>query len=760
MGDDTDKRIRSLRKAMALSRGQGTQSLGTWFLGPKGESRELLQSLIAEAIHHSVDGRESTFPEDPPWADPTTGSYKSESALIQNHYRQLVRNLERYSVPFSSYRYQGHMLWDQTLPSVAGYIAALLYNQNNVAAEASPLTTALEIEVAKDLCKMVGYEGKKGSHPWGHITCDGSIANIEALWAGRNTKLYAFAASAALQREDQLQALDYIEVVPTGSHVSKRLIDLDWWELFNLTADVILDIPIRMRCEAKKNNIDGSSLNLIQKYTVQELGMLKFGNTMDEVVARNGSFTKALANLKVIGPASAHYSLPKATTLLGLGTCAYVKINVRRNARMNIELLKKSLDHHFQKRMPVQCVVAVMGTTEESAVDNLTEILKIRKEFRKKGMDFLIHADGAWGGYFASILNEPVKETPAHNHLTKNRQEIPGPEENADSNRFEAGVALRQLQSKVEDDPRTHEKFIFTNRTGLNAHTETQLRRLKDADTITIDPHKSGFTLYPAGSLLYRDHRMPEMIQITAPVVYHNGDAPTVGVFGVEGSKPGAAAAGVYFSHRIIRTDQSGYGRILGRCTFNAKRVFSQLLAIDSPDFRISALTDLSAQELDVVKEWSALSNIELWQRLHDRPHEFDIFRRTGPDLNIISYALNPIIDGVLNQDPKKTNEFNNALFKKLSSQSIDEPIPEIIVTSSSFDPEYSAEPIKHLREQLGVDHDDALEMNFLLTTVMNPWLSDADNGRRNMIPEVVGYLQEEAEALIHELYYTAESHY
>ena len=91
---------------------------------------------------------------------------------------------------------------------------------------------------------------------------------------------------------------------------------------------------------------------------------------------------------------------------------------------------------------------------------------------------------------------------------------------------------------------------MHTEKTGLNAHTERQLRHLKYVDTITADPHKSGFAPYPAGSLLYRDRRMPEMIQITAPVVYHGGDAPTVGVFGVEGSKPGAAAAGVYFSQR------------------------------------------------------------------------------------------------------------------------------------------------------------------------------------------------------------------
>ena len=748
---DIDNRIKALRKSMSLSKGQGTQSLGSWFLGPKGESHALLKSLITEALHHNVDGRKSTFPGDPSWANPDSASYKAESSIIEDNYKHLVRNLEMYSVPFSSYRYQGHMLWDQTLPSVAGYFAAMLYNQNNVAAEASPLTTALEIEVAQDLCKMVGYGEEEGIEPWGHITCDGSMANIEALWAGRNTRFYPLAVCAALKQEKHLKHLSQIEVQPTGSAKAKKLVDLDWWELTNLRSEVILDLPTRLRCEAKKKKIDNDYLDLIQNYTVQYLGILAFANLMDEAHGAKGALIKGLAALKVLGPATVHYSLPKATTLLGLGTNAFTKIKILSNARMDIKHLRVMLNTHFKDKIPVMTVVAVMGTTEESAVDNLTDVLKMREDFRKKGMDFFIHADGAWGGYFASLLNKPSDHTPARQHLEKYHLKAQGSKK--ETMHLHARIAYEQLKKENGKDKGSHDQFMFTDQTGLNAHTAIQLSRLKDADSITVDPHKSGFTLYPAGSLLYRDHRMPEMIQITAPVVYHDGDSPTVGVFGVEGSKPGAAAAGVYFSHKIIRPDQSGYGRILGRCTFNAKRVFAQLMAIDSPDFKIAALTDLSSKELTIVKKWAPLSNEELWERLSKKKDEFELFRRTGPDLNIISYVLNPIIGGKLNKDIKITNDFNNELFKKLSSQNIKEPIPEVILTSSTLDAENSNAAIKSLCHQLGLKDHDKTDMNFLITTVMNPWLSDADNGNRNMIPEVIGYLQNEAEALVHKLY-------
>ena len=62
-------------------------------------------------------------------------------------------------------------------------------NPNNVATEASPLTTALEIDVGKQLCDMVGYNIDITDPPvaWGHITCDGSVANLESMWAGNST---------------------------------------------------------------------------------------------------------------------------------------------------------------------------------------------------------------------------------------------------------------------------------------------------------------------------------------------------------------------------------------------------------------------------------------------------------------------------------------------------------------------------------------------------------------------------------------------
>lgn len=53
----------------------------------------------------------------------------------------------------------------------------MMYNPNNVATEASPLTTEKEREVGMDLCYMLGY-GYNGVTPWGHITC---VSDLIAL---------------------------------------------------------------------------------------------------------------------------------------------------------------------------------------------------------------------------------------------------------------------------------------------------------------------------------------------------------------------------------------------------------------------------------------------------------------------------------------------------------------------------------------------------------------------------------------------------
>lgn len=77
------------------------------------------------------------------------------------------------------------------MPSLLGYFMTMLYNPNNVALEASPLTTIAELKAGQQLCDLFGYKTEpsldntdKRPLGWGHITCDGTVANLESIWVG------------------------------------------------------------------------------------------------------------------------------------------------------------------------------------------------------------------------------------------------------------------------------------------------------------------------------------------------------------------------------------------------------------------------------------------------------------------------------------------------------------------------------------------------------------------------------------------------
>ncbi len=114
-----------------------------WFLGPKAENEELLKSLIFDAIKNHCDYRRAYHPEDPVHITDAIKQLPLYTESVENlrrHSSDLFERLQR-SAPIASMRSHGHMLWDQVLPAMVGYFAGMLYNQNNVAAEVSPLTT-------------------------------------------------------------------------------------------------------------------------------------------------------------------------------------------------------------------------------------------------------------------------------------------------------------------------------------------------------------------------------------------------------------------------------------------------------------------------------------------------------------------------------------------------------------------------------------------------------------------------------------------
>ena len=112
---------------------------GKLFSFLQAENFDLLKDLINTALEEHVDFRKfKYFPLDPEYVTNKITGHKSYTTAVEDikhHLRNLSDRLKN-SVPFFSFRSQGHMLWDTTIASNVGYIAALLYNQNNVASMA------------------------------------------------------------------------------------------------------------------------------------------------------------------------------------------------------------------------------------------------------------------------------------------------------------------------------------------------------------------------------------------------------------------------------------------------------------------------------------------------------------------------------------------------------------------------------------------------------------------------------------------------
>ena len=93
---------------------------------------------------------------------------------------------------------------------------------------------------------------------------------------------------------------------------------------------------------------------------------------------------------------------------------------------------------------------------------------------------------------------------------------------------------------------------------------------LGEADSVSVDPHKLGYVPYSAGAVLVRDGRARHLVATDPPYLAPTGaEEPGVerflGRYILEGSKPGAAAAAVWLSHKALPLDERGYGYLIER---------------------------------------------------------------------------------------------------------------------------------------------------------------------------------------------------
>jgi glutamate/tyrosine decarboxylase-like PLP-dependent enzyme len=605
------------------------------FLGPRAENAELLERLVTEALRDHVFWRRNYHPEDGftiREAHKRTPGYDAAVATLTQELMGLLAELKR-GVPFFSGRYKGHMNYEQTMASQVGYFAAMLYNPNNVAIEGSPVTTRLELDVARQLARMIGYDPASS---WGHVTSGGTVANFEALWIARNIHYLPVAAAGAAEE----LGLDLEVRLPGGGPAP--LGELELSQLLNIRNDDALDLWATLW-----RSSDRAALHrALEDHSLQNVGYQDYGQRLA------AAFGDPLPPGVVLVAATAHYSWEKIVRALGIGSNQLHFVPVDERFRMDPDALWETLRRLAARRTPILACVSVCGTTEESAVDRLDLVLDVRRRAEAElGTAFHVHSDAAYGGYAAAVTWD-----------AEGRRRPPG--------------AIRQA-------------------TGTDWPTDgwtAAMEALAHADSVTIDPHKLGYIPYPAGAFLLRDRRGRELVAVDPPYLLptrglDSAEDLFLGRFIFEGSKPGAAAAAIWLSHKVLPLDGTGHGHLVARTVVGARRLHGALTAAELAPFRIVTLPE--------------------------------------PDINIVCYVLaHPDVDSL-----EGLNELNEGVYERMS---LTRPgaAPDYMITRTRFQTPMYDGAVNPILQRLGISQEawrqsGAAGLVVLRSTVMDPFLAD-----------------------------------
>ncbi|MGA7162026.1 MAG: aminotransferase class I/II-fold pyridoxal phosphate-dependent enzyme [Bacteroidota bacterium] len=183
----------------------------------------------------------------------------------------------------------------------------------------------------------------------------------------------------------------------------------------------------------------------------------------------------------------------------------------------------------------VGMVVATVGTTSLGAIDPLEQIIPLCRQYNVR-----VHADAAYGGFFMLLAQQkhPIINPASYLHLS-------------------------------------------------------------ECDSIVVDPHKHGLQPYGCGCILFGDPSVGKFYKHNSPYTYFTSKDLHLGEISLECSRPGAAAAALWFTLKCIPLQpDKGLGAILTKTRRSALE-FSKLIASSR------VLREFVKPELDIATYFS-----------------------------------------------------------------------------------------------------------------------------------------------------------
>ncbi|HIX01635.1 MAG TPA: tyrosine decarboxylase [Candidatus Ligilactobacillus excrementigallinarum] len=527
----------------------------------------------------------------------------------------------------------------------------------------------------KEVLNELSQKLRSGSIPWptagrywGHMDNETLMPSLLAynfamLWNGNGVAWEGSPASTLMEEEvgQDLAKLNgykdngwgYVATDGTIANISAL------WMARNVAS---IPLAVKEVCpELVQDKTDWELLNMSVKESLDLLD--KTGDKKNDVKAHSARSGK---NIQVLGkwlvPSTMHYSWKKAVDITGVGEDNLVILPVDDHYRIDIEKLDKIIRENVDKQIPILGIVGVVGSTEEGAIDHIDQIVKLREKYRKEGVDFFIHVDAAYGGYGRTI------------YMDENNEFMP----------------YEKLKDKF------NEYGIFTeNNQFLNKDVYNAYKAIADSDSVTIDPHKMGYVPYDAGGLAIADTRLKNTLTYVAPYAFQEGVAvpASIGQFTLEGSKSVGSAASVWVANRILPLNISGYGRLVARTLFAARK-FNDM--VDGMKFEINGKTIISHAVYE-------------------------------PDFNMVDWVYK--IEG--NDSLKDMNALTTAMYEHTSSKVGNLYNLKLVTSASTFDKNiYGDAPVKFI-ESLGIDKNDydrEGNLEILRASCMTPWVYDEES--------------------------------